>query len=108
MRPWFLLPLMLGGCTGLASVQPSTVSSTAAGVFGIPAATVAAQTAAEISQIGAIAAQLQMLKAQLDGTPLPVLPAIAPVTTAPVTPAPMPTPTPTPPGTLPTGPTPNG
>jgi len=103
MRVWFLLPLVLGGCTSLASVQPSTVSTTAAGVFGIPAATVAAQTAAEISQIGAIAAQLQMLKAQLDGTPLPVLPPLPPVT-----PPPTPTPAPTPSGPLPTGPTPNG
>jgi hypothetical protein len=102
----------LSGCTtgSLQYIPPSQISGTAAGLLGIPSATAAAQTSADISQISAVAAQLQMLKAQLDGTPLPVLPPITP-TSPPVllpTPSPTPPPTTTPPGTLPTAPTSNG
>src|SRR6266702_5657914 len=65
----------LSGCAGLATVNPGQVSSAAAGLFGIPAATVSAQVVQELVEIQAVAAQLQMLKAQLDGTPV-ALPSI--------------------------------
>jgi hypothetical protein len=81
----------LSGCAGAAGLlqNPSGLSGTAAGVFGIPAATVASQVTAEITEIQAVAASLQMLRAQLDGVP---------VTLPPLTPLqPTPTPTPTPP-----------
>jgi hypothetical protein len=80
----------LSGCAGAAGLlqNPSGLSGTAAGVFGIPAATVASQVTAEITEIQAVAASLQMLRAQLDGVPvtLPPLPPVQP------TPAPTPTP----------------
>jgi hypothetical protein len=102
------MPMVLAGC-GLGGVaqlgQGGSVSGTAAGLFGIPAATVSSQVVNEIGQLQSIAAQLQMLKAQLDGTPV-VLPTIPPVvavpapsqpapTTPPVVVTPLPTPPPT-------------
>jgi hypothetical protein len=87
------MPLALAGC-GLGGVaqlgQGGSVSGTAAGLFGIPAATVSSQVVTEIGQLQSIAAQLQMLKAQLDGTPV-VLPTIPPVVTVPAPTAPAPT-----------------
>jgi len=98
----FLLPVALSACAGaigpgaLQNLQnPGQISGTAAGLFGIPAATVAEQLSAELSQIQMVAAQLQMLKAQLDGN-LPVIPVPPPV----VIPTPMPS--------IPTDPTKNG
>src|SRR6266700_3367303 len=96
--------LALNGCAGLATINPGQLSGAAAGLFGIPAATVSAQVVQELVEIQSIAAQLQMLKAQLNGTPVmlppipsPVVvnPAPTPVTPVPppvvVTPAPAPT-----------------
>jgi hypothetical protein len=73
----------LSGCAGqlagglLQNPNPSQLSGAAAGVFGIPAATVASQVTAEITEIQAVAASLQMLRAQLDGIPV-TLPPLAP------------------------------
>lgn len=68
-------PLFISGCAaqGILGGSPSGISSTAAGLFGIPAAAVYQQIMVEIQQI-------QMLKAQLDGTPLPAIPAASPTT----------------------------
>src|SRR6266702_7532523 len=86
----------LSGCAGLATVNPGQVSSAAAGLFGIPAATVSTQVVQELVEIQALAAQLQMLKAQLDGAPvmLPSIPAPVVVNPSPtpVTPVPPPPP----------------
>lgn len=81
------LLLLLSGCAGTIGLaqNPSQFSGTAAGLFGLPAATVAEQLSAELSQIQMIAAQLQMLKAQLDGS-LPI------IQTPPIV-SPQPTPT---------------
>lgn len=94
LAPLLLIaPLALGGCAAtaaLGSAQPSSIAGTAAGLFGIPAATVASQLSAEVNQIAAVAMQLQMLKAQLDGVPMPVLPAMGGTmvgTTVPVVPS---------------------
>src|SRR6266568_7463803 len=90
------LPLGLSCCTGLATVNPGQVSSAAAGLFGIPAATVSAQVVQELVEIQALAAQLQMLKAQLDGAPVMLPPIPSPVVVnsspTPVTPVPPPPP----------------
>jgi hypothetical protein len=89
----------LSGCAGQLAggllQNPSQLSGAAAGVFGLPAATVASQVSAEITEITAIAASLQMLRAQLDGIPV-TLPPLPPVTGTTITPTPSPTPTPTP------------
>ena len=71
--------LALNGCAaGLSALQSGGLSGTAAGLFGIPAATVATQLTAEIVEIQAVAMQLQMLRAQLNGTPIVVPPLPAP------------------------------
>lgn len=109
MKPRRLLlaaPLLLGGCavTGaLGAAQPSGISGTAAGLFGIPAATVASQLSAEVTQIGAVAMQIQMLKAQLDGVQLPTLPAVPTLPTGMGTTVPL-VPSGTPTGTITPGP----
>jgi len=88
-----ILPLLLSCCAVLATINPGQVSGEAASIFGIPAATVSAQVLQELVEIQALAAQLQMLKAQLDGAPV-VLPSIP----SPVVVNPSPTPvTPVPP-----------
>src|SRR6266566_6906001 len=96
-----ILPLWLSCCAGLATINPGQVSGAAASIFGIPAATVSAQVVQELVEIQALAAQLQMLKAQLDGAPV-VLPSIpspvvvnsSPTPVTPVPPPPVPPPTP--------------
>ena len=103
----------LCGCAatgGISALQGAgQIPATAAGLFGVPAETVSIQVGAEIGQITTIAAQLQMLRAQLDGT-LPVLavppiinPSPTPVVGTPITPT-----MPAPGGPLPTAPTSNG
>jgi len=94
-------PLLLAGCAGLAAVNPGQLSGAAAGLFGIPAATVSAQVVQELVELQAVAAQLQMLKAQLDGTsvmlppiPTPVVVNSSPTPVTPVPPPPVPPPTP--------------
>jgi len=77
-----LAALSLGGCAAggsllSAAAQPTQISGAAAGLFGVPAATTAQQISAEIVELSAVAAQLQMLKAQLDGSG-PVLPPLHP------------------------------
>jgi len=62
-----------GGLSTIGS-QSSGISGTAASLFGIPAATVASQVTAEITEIQAVALQLQMLRAQLNGAPIVVPP----------------------------------
>jgi hypothetical protein len=91
-----------GPAAGLLQ-NPSGLSGTAAGVFGIPAATVASQVTAEITEIQAVAASLQMLRAQLDGVPV-TLPPLTPIPAAPAPAAGSPPPAPvvTPPSTPPT------
>ncbi len=95
----FFFSLGLTGCAGLAAINPSQLSGAAAALFGIPAATVSTQVVQELVEIQAIAAQLQMLKAQLDGTPvaLPSIPSPVVVNPSPtpVTPVPPPPPQPT-------------
>ena len=73
------LLLVLTGCGftgGLSTIgsQASGISGVASSLFGIPAATVATQLTAEIVEIQAVAMQLQMLRAQLNGTPIVVPP----------------------------------
>ncbi len=93
--------LALNGCAGLATINPGQISGAAASLFGIPAATVSAQVVQELVEIQALAAQLQMLKAQLDGTPVmlppiptPVVVNSSPTPVTPVPPPPVPPPTP--------------
>jgi hypothetical protein len=108
-----LLPL--AGCAGAGSLlpagagsllqNPSSISGTAAGLFGLPAATVASQVTAEITEIQAVATSLQMLRAQLNGAPimvpaLPVPPVVVGTTVTPPAPVPVPTPTPGPGGPI--------
>jgi hypothetical protein len=93
------LALLTGSLCGCAAAggllqNPGSISGTAAGLFGIPAATVASQVTAEIGEIQTVATSLQMLRAQLNGTPIVVPP--LPVPPVVVTPTPVPTPTPTP------------
>lgn len=66
------LILELSGCAGSAGLlsNPGALSGEAAGLFGVPAATVSTQMQAEIMQISQVAQQLQMLRAQLNGTPV--------------------------------------
>jgi hypothetical protein len=101
---WAALPLALAGCAAQGALSAAGggggIGGEAAGLFGIPAATVATQVGAEIGQIASITAQLQMLKAQLDGTPMPTLPTMAGGTTTAVPIVPPGTPT----GTITTGP----
>jgi len=84
----------LAGCAGSGSILAGAAanpSGTAAGLFGIPAATVSTQLTQELVGIQAVAAQLQLLKAQLDGN-LPIVqtpPIVSPIPT-PVTPVPPP------------------
>ncbi len=99
-------PLLLAGCAGLAAVNPGQLSGAASGLFGIPAATVSAQVVQELVEIQSIAAQLQMLKAQLNGTPvvLPTIPSPVVVNPSPTPVTPVPPPvgaTPAPAPTLP-------
>jgi len=75
------LALLLSGCGAQALIGGlgsggSQISGAAAGLFGIPAATISQQMTAEIAGIQTVAGSLQMLKAQLDGVPvsLPPLP----------------------------------
>src|SRR6266567_2983075 len=100
------LTLMIGGCTGLAAINPGQISGAASGLFGIPAATVSAQVVQELVEIQALAAQLQMLKAQLDGAPvvLPSIPSPVVVNPSPTPVTPVPPPPVLPPAPRPTVP----
>ena len=72
------IPVILLGLNGCAAGLSTfgggdptgQISGKAAGLFGIPAATVAAQLTAELQQIRALAQGFQMLRAQLDGAPI--------------------------------------
>jgi hypothetical protein len=98
----------LSGCAAAGGLlqNPSGLSGTAAGIFGIPAATVASQMTQEIGQIQSLAASLQMLRAQLDGIPV-TLPPLTPLQPTPTTTPPPPvavvTPPPAPPTLTPPG-----
>jgi hypothetical protein len=89
------LALLLSGCAGALSGGIGGVSSqvpgTAAGLFGIPAATISQQMISEIAGLQGVAAQFQMLRAQLDGN-LPIMPTppIINPTPTPVAPTPGP------------------
>ena len=102
----FFFSLGLTGCAGLAAINPSQLSGAAAALFGIPAATVSTQVVQELVEIQAIAAQLQMLKAQLDGTPvaLPSIPSPVVVNPSPTPVTPVPPPPIIPPAPRPTVP----
>jgi hypothetical protein len=87
------LALLLSGCAGALSGGlggiAGQIPGQAAGLFGIPAATISQQMISEIAGLQGVAAQFQMLRAQLDGN-LPIMPTppiINPMPT-PVTPAP--------------------
>ena len=95
MRAFIYLPfLLLSGCglQAIGGIQPGGISGTAAGLFGIPSATISAQMVQEMSDVATVVTAAQMLKMRLDGAPLPALPAPAPT--------PVPTPTPTPGGPI--------
>src|SRR6266567_8032290 len=100
-----VLPALVG-CAGLAAINPGQISGAAAGLFGIPAATVSTQVVQELVEIQALAAQLQMLKAQLDGAPvmLPSIPSPVVVNPSPTPVTPVPPPPVLPPAPRPTVP----
>jgi hypothetical protein len=100
-----LLPLTGCAAAGGLLQNPSSISGPAAGIFGVPAATAATQLNAEIAEINTVATALQMLRAQLNGTPivvpaLPVPPVVVGTTVTPPAPVPVPTPTPGPGGPI--------